>query len=152
MWKDWVGKAVRPVFRNLETGPIKGDYRKQFDISSPFLPLLNPRIRDGTLHVAGNMNNMFSFDNLIAMGNTNYRTVGLGTDIITEYIEESSPNDDGEYRIIAKRVSVLEQADPAVWHITEELFDIDSFGVNALIQSRQVTYSRDGNQWKGSVL
>ena len=157
-WKDWKGRVVRPIFRNLEVGPINGDYRKQFDITSPFLSLLNPRLRDGTLHVAGNMNNLYSFDNLIAMGGTRYRTTGLGTNTITEYIEEAEQesrdaNGDKElaYRLIARRVSKLERASPAVWQITEELFDIDSFGENILVQFREVTYMQSGTQWEAVV-
>ena len=155
-WKDWIGRVVRPIFRNLEIGPINGDYRKQFDITSPFLPLLNPRVRDGTLHVAGNMNNMFNFDNLISMGGTRYRTTGLGTNTITEFIEEAeqeSIGEDGElkHRLIARRVSVRLQTGPTIWHITEDLFDINSFGENALIQSREMTYTQSGTQW-GAVI
>ena len=146
-WKDWVGRAVRPIFRNKEFGPANGDRRKQFDVASPFLTLLNPVIRHGTLHVAGNMNNMFSFDNLIAMGGTRYRTEGLGTGEVTEYIEESVPDDEGAHRLIARRVSVLDDG----WRITEELHDLDVHGENVLVQSREVKYTQNGSEWEAAV-
>ena len=155
-YTDWVKRAVRPVFRDLEVGEYEGDNRKQFDIDSPFLPLLNPRIRDGTLHNAGNMNNMFYFHNLLAMRGTRYSVSGLGTNEIIEIISEkiAEPDEPPEdvppigrpprpivwYRTIARTISRLEQTDPAVWRITESLFDVNALGENALVQSREIVY------------
>ena len=166
MPRDWVGRHVRPVFRNMEYGPHDGDPRRQFDVGSPFLTLLNPRLRDGTLHVAGNMNNMLCFDNLIAMSGCRYRALGVGTDAVAEYVEEAEPEPEamgegqeplGEgqgpaHRLVAKRATVRRQASPPIWDVSEELYDLDRFGQNVVVQRRSMTISRapDG-AWEASI-
>ena len=150
-WDDWQGRAVRPVFRNKEVGPVNGDARMQFDTASPFLTLLNPVIRHGTLHVAGNMNNMLAFDNLMAMGGARYRTRGLGTAEVVEVIEEAEPDADGERRPVATRVSVREGEDPLRWRVTETLYDLTNDGRNAAVQVREAVYSRAGAEWEAEV-
>jgi hypothetical protein len=60
--------AVRPVFKDRILDEHEGAELPQFDINSPFLPLLNTVKQAGTFMTAGQMNNMLYPANLAAFG------------------------------------------------------------------------------------
>lgn len=143
-------EAVRPVWGDRIYG---GDGRPLFDITNPHLPQIAPVVQEGTLHTAGRMNNLFVFDNWIAMSDTEYSIKGLtpNTTKIERRITEKEPDEEtGEKRIIAAQIIEL---NGGVWTTTEELYNINEFGQNVVVQKRISSEQRiSPGEWKGGVL
>ena len=142
---------TRPLFRDRILHEYEGNSTAQFDIRDRFLPLLNEIKQPGTFIVSGQMNNLFYFYNLIGLSFTKYRAFGFGTSVVTEIITEREEIDPetGDLRLIAKNIT--ETLTATSWKITEELYDINEFGQNALVQKRIITYSKMGNEWEAIV-
>jgi len=140
--------AIRPVWQDLITQDYNGRPELQFDTESPFLTLLNHVVRDGTRHNAGNMNNMFYFSNLLALRGTKYVTAGLGTSTIIEEVRENLPAPDD--RLIARNTSTSSNAGNT-WVVREELWDVNEFEDNVIVQDRTITYNKVGNNWEAVV-
>jgi len=133
------------AFQNEILGDVNGSTLPQYNISTSsgtllnaMLELANPVTQQGTPHTADVMNNMFSFENALAIRNARMRTIGLGTDRIETIYEEQ----DGT--IIARTVAMRTSN---TWHILEELYN-----AGVLIQSREATFAQIGIEWEGYII
>ena len=145
-------EAIRPVWRDRIYREYNGAIAPQFDVTNQFLPLLNEVEQEGTFHNSGRMNNLFSFDNWLAFSDTEYRVEGLavGTRRIVRTITEKEADEDGIKRLIARQVIELVGSE---WVTTEELFDLNEFEQNVVVQKRVSAQTRRARGvWEGDVL
>jgi len=150
--------GVRPVFKDRILHERNGSDRAQFDISSPFLPVLNNVKQDGTFMTAGQMNNTLYPSNLASFGGANF-TVDLSDrnnpkmriwDIVIDDYGVSSE------RTILEAELVYDSSS-GKWDYTDRLYDTvydEALGVehHTLVQERRGEVIRSGRILTGRML
>lgn len=135
----------RPFFQDEVLSDIDGDFEPQYNLENVTgsqrtkIKLANTIERQGTPITSSMMNNMFYFYNLLAMGGVRYRTIGLGTDTITEEIRDITSD-----ILIARNIS--RKTSQTSWIITETVY-LET----GVTQERTVSYNQVGTQWEAII-
>jgi hypothetical protein len=142
-----MSEPLRPVFRDRLYHNYNGDSRPNFDITDPTLPILNRLRQTGTLVNSGTMNNLIDMDNWGAFSGAIHDVIGLSLNS-TEIIETLRDKGAGS-RLLARRIGTLTTG---VWEVIEQLYDLNEFGTNVIVQTRVYKMNRTGvGSWVGDV-